>query len=157
MSAPKSVTKVLTKGNAGKVEFKDSVDQANYYIYELTRAALRDVGKFLKTNFRTKYYQHFKRHSGDAGRATTVKVLAGKSTTHPRLQIGLLAGKVDGFYAYFQEFGSSRTPKLGLLQNLVKDNVATIIQIESQYLSGLSEEAEALQSKVSEEEYSDED
>ena len=62
---------------------------------------------------------------------------------------------VKGFYSYFQEFGSSQTPKLGLLSNAVEDNIPTIIEIESKYLSGLESEAQAL-SMISEEEYEDE-
>ena len=71
-----------------------------------------------------------------------------ESTIKPRLEIGLPSTKsgkkVKGFYGYFQEVGSSKTPKMGLLQNAVNSNVATIIEIESQYLSALKDEAEAL-------------
>ena len=83
-------------------------------------------------------------------------VISGKFTTAPRVQVGLKSGKVDGFYAYFQEFGTSKTPRLGLLSSVVEDNVAQIVEIESKYLSGLEDEAAAL-ALISEEEYSDED
>ena len=148
MSVPKSVVKVKKNG----VEYTSNVDAAQYYIYELTRAALRDVAKFVKTEFRRVYYEHFGKNTGDGGKAISYKVISGKSTTAPRVQIGLKAGKVDGFYAFFQEFGSSKTPRLGLLSNTVESNVAQIVEIESKYLSGLEDEAAAL-SMIDEKDY----
>lgn len=150
MGAPKSVVKVKKNG----VEYTSNVDAAEYYIHELTRAALRDVGKFVKTKFRESYYSHFGKHSGDGGKAVSYKVISSKTTTAPRVQIGLKQGKVDGFYAFFQEFGSSKTQKLGLLSHAVEDNIAQIVEIESKYLSGLEDEAEAL-SKINEGDYED--
>ena len=57
----------------------------------------------------------------------------------------------------FQEFGSSRTPRLGLLTDSVEGNIPTIIEIESKYLSGLNDEATALAMIDSEGDYEDED
>lgn len=150
MSAPKSVTKINKNG----VTYTSNVDACQYYIHELSRAALRDVGKFIRTKWRQIYYELFTRHSGDGGKATNYNVIASKSTTAPRVQVGLKTGKVDGFYAYYQEFGSSKQPRLGLLTGLVEDNVATIVEIESKYLSALESEAEAL-ALIDESEYSD--
>jgi len=157
MSAPKSVVKIDKNG----VKYTSNVDFCQYSIKELTRAALRDVGKFVKRRFRESYYQQFKKHTGDAGKVTYAKVYASESTIKPRLEIGLPSKKsgrkVKGFYGYFQEVGSSKTPKLGLLQNAVNSNVATIIEIESQYLSALKDEAEALNLIDSEQDYEVED
>src|SRR5690606_41697884 len=44
MAMPKSVTKVTRHG----VEFTSNVDRAKYTITELSRAALKDVAKFLR-------------------------------------------------------------------------------------------------------------
>lgn len=156
MATPKTVTKVI-KNSGGQVEFTSDCDQAQYFIHELTRAALRDVGKFLKSEFRSSYYSHFKRRTGTAGKATSVKVWSSKNTKYPRLEIGLKQGKQDGFYAYFQEFGTKtgNVPRLGLLQHAAKDNISTIIEIESKYLSGLNGEAASLKSQVNEGEYND--
>lgn len=57
----------------------------------------------------------------------------------------------------FQEFGSSRTQRLGLLTDSVEGNIPTIIEIESKYLSGLNDEATALAMIDSEGDYEDED
>ena len=69
------------------------------------------------------------------------------------MDIGLRTGAVPGFYAYFQEFGTSTgIPKLGLLTHAVEDNVSEIVKIESQYLSGLEEEAARLEAIIDENE-----
>ncbi len=151
MSAPKSVTKLKVKDGKVNITYESNLDAAQYYLFELTRAALRDVGKFVTKVFRTAYYQHFQKRTGNAGKATKYKVWAGAKTTAPRVQIGLKTGQVDGFYAYFQEFGTSTgIPRLGLLTHAVEDNVAEIVKIESQYLSGLSDEAERLDALINE-------
>lgn len=143
MSIPKSVTKINKDG----VQFISSVDRVQYTMKELCRAALRDVGKFVCREFRTAYYKHFKRHRGNIGRNTQYFV-KWKYEKYPSLQVGL---KPAAFYGGFQEVGSSKQPKLGLLSGAVQNNVATIIEIESQYLSALEDEAEAL-SLISDEE-----
>lgn len=48
MSVPKSVVKFDKNG----VVYTSSVDRANYTMKELSRAALRDVGKFVCREFR---------------------------------------------------------------------------------------------------------
>lgn len=152
MSTPKSVVKISKNG----VVYESSVDKCQYYLFELTRAALRDVGKFVIKKFREMYYASFHRHTGDGGKATRYKVISGKNTKYPRVEIGLPhSGKgkeVKGFYSYFQEFGTSNTPKLGLLTRAVEDNISEIVKIESQYLSALEDEAAAL-SMINEEDY----
>lgn len=152
MPTPKSQVKVSYKKGKTEVRYESNLDAAQYFIYELNRAALRDVGKFLAKLFKISFYQNFKKHSGDAGRATKYQVISGKSTTFPRMQIGLKTGAQDGFYAYFQEFGTStgNVPRLGLLTKAAKENVSEIVKIESQYLSGLSDEAKKLENMINE-------
>lgn len=152
MGAPKSVIKVNKNG----VQYTSDVDATQYYIHELSRAAMRDVGKFIKKTWQKSYDEHFKKHTGHGRASTSVKVIAGEKTTHPRVQIGLKTGKVDGFYAYFQEFGTSKQPRLGLLTHAAEDNIAEIVKIESQYLSGLSDEASRLESLIDESDYEEE-
>ena len=64
MPAPKSVTKIKTKNGNVSVEYTTDVDAAAYYMHELTRAALRDVGKYVAKVYRTAYYSHFKKRTG---------------------------------------------------------------------------------------------
>lgn len=144
MSIPKSVTKITKDG----VEFTSSVDRCSYTLKELCRAALRDVGKFICKRFRQSYYSIFKRKKGNVGRYTQYWVRH-KYDAYPNMQVGV---KPNAFYGGFQELGSSKQPKLGLLSAAVQDNVAEIIKIESQYLSALEDEAEAL-ALISEDDY----
>lgn len=144
MSLPPSVTKISKDG----IEFVSSVDRCSYTMKELCRAALRDVGKFVCKRFRQSYYDRFKRKKGNVGRFTQYWVKH-KYEEYPNLQVGV---KPNAFYGGFQELGSSKTEKLGLLSNAVHDNIAEIIQIESQYLSALEDEAEAL-ALISDEDY----
>lgn len=151
MPTPKSQTKVLVKNGKAEVTYEENFDAAEYFIHELNRAALRDVGKFVTKLFKTSYYQNFNKNTGKAGKATKYKVISSAKTTAPRVQIGLKTGQVEGFYAYYQEFGTSTgIPRLGLLTHAVEDNVEEIIKIESQYLSGLSDEASKLESLINE-------
>lgn len=144
MAIPKSVTKV---SKDGLVTYTQSVDRVNYTIRELTRAALRDVGRYVCKQFRSAYYARFKKHSGRVGKYTQYWVKYKQKDIE--LQVGM---KPNAFYGGFQELGSSKTPKHGLLTHAVQDNIKTIIEIESQYLSALEDEARAL-SLIGEEDY----
>ena len=141
MPIPKSIVK-FKKGN---VEYVSNVDRVQYTMEELSRAALRDVGKYICNRFRSNYYGVFKRRKGKVGRYTQYWVRKKECD----LQIGL---KPFAFYGAFQEFGSSKTPKLGLLRQTVDENIAKIVEIESKYLSALEDEAKAL-SLIKEDEY----
>ena len=92
------------------------------------------------------------KHRGLARKAIRYKVYSNKNTQYPRVQIGLKNTKV-GFYSMFQEFGSSKTPKYSLLTKAVEDNIQQIVEIESQYLSALEDEAKALSMIESEDDY----
>ena len=144
MAIPRSVTRVSSDGN---VTYTQSVDRVNYTIRELTRAALRDVGRYVCKQFRNSYYGTFKKRSGRIGKFTQYWV------RHKQKEVELQVGmKPNAFYGGYQELGSSKTTKHALLTHAVQDNIATIIEIESQYLSALEDEARAL-SLISEEEY----
>lgn len=140
MSVPKSVTKINKNG----VTYTSNVDACQYYIFELCRAALRDVAKFVKRTFRDSFYSIFNKETGEAGKATKSIVYSNKDTKYPRVEIGLKKNQLKGVYGYEQEFGTSNIPKLRLMTNAVESNVATIVEIESKYLSALESEAQAL-------------
>lgn len=142
MPVPKSVVKIK-KGN---VEYISNVDRVQYTIQELTRAALRDVGKYICNVFRTGYYGTFRRKKGNVGRYTQYWVRKKEFD----LQVGI---KPNAFYGGFQELGTSKTKKLGILEKTVNDNIAQIVEIESKYLSSLEDEASALALIESENDY----
>lgn len=134
MSVPKSVIKI----KKGEVTYTSNVDRCAYTIKELCRAALRDTGKFVCAKFRIAYYGTFKRRSGRVGRYTQYWV----RKRDMDLQVGL---KPNGFYGGFQELGTSKTPKSGLLKGSVQENIPKIIEIQSKYLSALEgDESNAL-------------
>jgi len=141
MGVPKSVVKFKKNG----VEYTSSVDRVSYTINELTRAALRDVGKFICRKFKSNYYSRFKKQKGRVGKYAQYWVRKNEND----LQVGL---KPFAFYGGFQELGTNKTPKLGLFRKAAEDNIAEIVKIESQYLSALESEASAF-SKINESEY----
>lgn len=141
MALPKSVIK-FKKGN---VEYTSSVERVNYTISELTRAALRDTGKFICNRFRKEYYGVFKRKKGRVGKFSQYWVRKNEGN----LQVGV---KPNGFYGLFQELGSSKTKKLGLLSKATQENIEEIRRIQAQYLSAIEDENKA-SSLISEEDY----
>lgn len=150
MPTPKSQVKISYKKGKTEVTYESNLDATEYFLFELNRAALRDVGKYVIKKFQEAYYQHFRKHSGRGAKGTKYNVWSKRDTLYPRVQIGL--ANMNGFYGYFQELGTSKEPKLGLLTHAVQDNVAEIVKIESQYLSGLSDEAARLEALINENE-----
>ena len=130
-------TRVIRINHKNGITFIDNVDRTKYTVREVTRAALRDTGKYVCNRFRKNYYSAFKRKKHRVGRATQYWVRKRENN----LQVGV---KPNGFYGLFQEFGSSKTKKLGLLQKSVKNNIPMIVKIQSQYLSALESEARAI-------------
>lgn len=148
MSVPKSVVKINKDG----VTYTSSVDRAAYTILELTRAALRDVGRYLArtANSSAMKLKGLKKSRRVRGRTSTFlyNVPWAKSGL-PHLEVGVTD---DTWYGVQQELGTSKQPKRRILRNAANDNIAKIIEIESQYLSSLEDEAKALR-LISEEEY----
>ena len=162
MSVPKSVVKIDKKG----VHYTSSVDRASYTILELTRAALRDVGRFVVRKANAKAVKQLRGMTSTKGKSNSSwkglhKRVKGTTSTFlykvpwaktglPHLEVGVTD---DAWYGVEQELGSSKMPKLGILRNSTHENIAKIIEIESKYLSALESEAAAL-SLISENEYS---
>ena len=148
MSVPKSVVRFNRNG----VKYISSVDRASYTIVELSRAAMRDVGKYLArtANSRASKLPGLKKSRRVRGRTSTFlyNVPWAKSGL-PHLEVGVTH---DTWYGVEQELGTSNQPKRQILKKSAQENVAKIIEIESQYLSALEDEARALR-LISEEEY----
>lgn len=128
------------------VEFTSSVDRCNYTIRELTRSALRDVGRYVvrqctrkarrleglgHTRYIQKRFQFWvRKQDGD-------------------LQVGIhnvMKNKNPGetWYGMDQELGLNGQPKRAFLHDSVYDNIRTIRDIEAQYLSAIEDEQRAL-------------
>ena len=143
MSMPKSVTKINKDG----VTFTESVDRANYLITELTRAAMKDVAKYVlrivRANVRAISSQTKKmRYAGMRYQYWVRK-------QELDLQLGIentAKGAESAWWADQSELGTGNQPKRGILRSAVYDNIDMIRKIEAQYLSAIEDEinAEAL-------------
>lgn len=148
MSVPKSVVRFSKDG----VTYTSSVDRASYTILELTRAALRDVGKYLArtANKEGMKLKGLKKSRRVRGRTSTFRYnVPWAKSGLPHLEVGVTH---NTWYGVQQELGTMNQPKRQILRNSAYDNIAQIIEIESQYLSALEDEARALR-LISEEEY----
>ena len=146
MSIPKSGVKF----KKGKIVYTSSVDRAQYTIRELTRAALRDVGKYVSRtcNSAAMKLPGLKKSRRVRGRTSAFQYWARSKSCD--LQVGIKHGT---WYGEQQELGTRNQPKRGILRASVYDNIPTIIEIESKYLSALESEAEALRLIESEDDY----
>lgn len=149
MAVPKSVVRFNKNG----VEYTSSVDKVTYTIVELTRAALRDVGKFLArtANSEAMKLKGLKKSRRVRGKTSTFLYnVPWAASGLPHLEVGVVH---DTWYGVEQELGSSKQPKRQILRKSAQRNIATIVEIESQYLSAMEDEAKAL-SLIDEGEYS---
>lgn len=140
MAVPKSVVRFKKNG----VEYTSNVDRVNYTIVELTRAALRDVGKYLArtANSKAMKLKGLKKSRRVRGRSSTFLYnVPWAKTGLPHLEVGVTH---DTWYGVEQELGSSKQPRREILKKSAQENTAMIVEIESQYLSALEDEAAAL-------------
>lgn len=146
MAAPKSVMKINKDG----VQFTESVDRANYFITELTRAAMKDVAKFILRIVRKNV-----RAINNQTRRMRYAPLRYQYWVRKKecdLQLGIentARGANTAWWADQAELGTANQPKRGFLRSAVYDNIDTIRKIEAQYLSGIETEDE---SQIDEEE-----
>lgn len=137
MSLPNSVK--FTKNG---VEYLSNCDRLQYTIKELTRAALRDTGKYICRQARKKIH----RRTGRMAKNTQYWVRSKQEV--PDLQVGFKPG---GFYGLFQEIGTEKQPKIGALSDVTENGADEIRKIQQQYLSAVG--TESAESKISEGEY----
>lgn len=148
MSVPDSVMKIKkTKGSDGyELTFTSSVDRVNYTLKELITRANKDVGKYLvkiihgkvkgigglfrmKGSTRHKRYQYWaRRKEGD--------LIIGVENTSK--------GAVSAWWADQAELGTNSQPKRGFIYETVQENIDQIREIQSQYLSAINNEPEAV-------------
>ena len=148
MAVPKSVVRFRKNG----VEYTSSVDRVNYTIVELTRAALRDVGKYLArtANSKAMKLKGLKKSRRVRGRTSTFLYnVPWAQSGLPHLEVGVTH---DTWYGVEQEMGSSKQPRRQILKKSAQENISIIAAIESQYLSAMEDEAKAL-SLIDEGEY----
>jgi len=139
---PKTITKVTKDG----VTFKSNVDRAQYTIYELKRAALRDVAKLIRKRMIEKLKKL-------PGMKRNKRIYKGVGYWNRKRESDLLVGfQADTWYSARSELGTHGSPARGILRGTVFENINEIQRIQAQYLSGLSKENPSL-SGTSEEDY----
>lgn len=142
MPMPPSVTRV----RRGQVEFISNVDRAKYTLRELTRAALRDIGKVLTYKIITKVNNR----AGGGLRKTKLPKAFFQYWNRNRetdLVVGIKHGKKGRkttWYGAQQELGTDGQPKRAILRTTVFENIAVIRQIQAQYLKHIEDEEAAL-------------
>ena len=140
MGLPPSVTKISKNG----VTFTESVDRANYLITELTRAAMKDVARYVlrivRANVRGINAQTKKM------RYAPLRYQYWVRKKECDLQLGVentARGAESAWWADQAELGTGNQPKRGFLRAAVYDNIQMIRQIEAQYLSAIVDELSA--------------
>lgn len=137
MSLPKSV-----KFTRNGIEYLSNCDRIQYTIKELTRAALRDTGKYICKMTRKKV----RRKTGRLAKNTQYWVRSKQET--PDLQVGFKSG---GFYGLYQEIGTVKYKKIAALSDSTESGVSEIQKIQQQYLSAVG--TESAESMIDEGEY----
>ncbi len=139
MANPPRAIKITKDG----IEYLNNVDRVNYTLEELGMAALRDVGRFLQKEARSR-----------APRKTenlikNISVFARKKAHD--LQLGIYKddrakkkGLKPAFYGKFFELGTSKMTARPFLEPSVKENIETIRRIQGQYLSAIEDENQAM-------------
>lgn len=139
------------KYKKGNFTYENNVDKVNYTLNELTRAALRDVGKYICNKAREKIK---KLHGGGLRRSkrpfkSTQFWVRRKETD---LQVGF---KHDTWYGAAQELGDKGQPKRSILLETVQEEIDKIQEIEGHFLSAIEDEIKAKQ-LINEDEYTTE-
>lgn len=147
MPLPPQATKLSRNG----VTLTSNVDRANYLITELTRAALRDVAKYVlkivRNNVRN-INNYTKRTFGKGGhnQYAPMRYQYWLRKKEGDLQLGIentAKGAKTAWWADQSELGTGGQPKRGFLRSAVYNNIDTIRKIEAQYLSAIEDEINA--------------
>ncbi|MBN2796230.1 MAG: hypothetical protein JXR88_12540 [Clostridia bacterium] len=128
------------------VEYISRVERSKYLISELTRAALRDVGKFL----RRKQLDEARKLPGFKRGKRPLRAF--QYWVRSREQDLITGIKHNTWYGALQELGSKNHPKKGIVSNSVMENIDEIRRIEGQYLSAIEDENRAI-GLISDDEY----
>jgi HK97 gp10 family phage protein len=130
-----SVVRVTRNG----IEFTSSIDRTKYLLSELERAALREVGKFIrKIIWKQARLQAGLRKGKRISNAFQFWVRKRETD----LQIGI---KANTWYGVDQELGTKKQPRRAILSNAVMNNIDDIQRIMAVYLKYVEDEQLALQ------------
>lgn len=142
MPVPKPKMKIKQDG----IEYIEDFDRAEYYIEELSRAALRDIAKFIKKVVRKEYYTQFNKRTGSTFYGFKGSFGYWLRKKEKDLVVGINVAEKDPKGASWfavQELGSEDRPKLGIFFNAVNNNIDALREIEAEYLSYIDDEIHA--------------
>lgn len=120
------------------VELISNVDRCKYFITELTRAALKDVGKLVRRRGLDKMRKLRGLRRGKRPPHALQYWVRKRETD---LQVGL---KHNTWYSVDQELGTRNQPKRSILRDSAFENIDDIRRIEGAYLSAIEDENRAL-------------
>jgi len=120
------------------VEYVSNVERTKYTILELTRAALKDVARFLRRRMLDKAR---KMPGMKKGRRIPNAFQYWVRRKETDLIIGI---KHDTWYGAEQELGTNGQPKRSVLRQTVYENINEIRKIQGKYLSAIEDENRAL-------------
>jgi hypothetical protein len=135
MPLPRSVVRINRNG----VKFTSSVERAEYTLEELTRAALRDIGKLVTFKARDKV-RAIANHSMKRSQRVKNAFQSWNRRRETDLQVGI---KHETWYGVDQELGLDGQPKRDILRKTVFENIDTIQQISAKYLKHIEDEMTA--------------
>ena len=152
MPLPASQVKTHKVNGKVAVELTDNVERVNYTMSELTKAALRDIGKALVPLIK----QSTPVRTGRLRASWQKWVRKDKTSGEQQLQIGVYSaaqakkkGKPYAFHAHLVILGH-KTRNGGYVQGhnfpeeVVRTNISLIREIQGRYLSAISDENEAI-------------
>ena len=139
MAVPKAM-----KIKKGEVVFESNIDRANYLIDELTRAALKDVGRLVMYECSKKVKAINKYMRKRPYVAKRYQMWVRKKENY--LDVGIentKFGAESAWWADQAELGTHNQPKRGILRSSVYDNLDKIREIEAHYLSAIEDDLKA--------------
>lgn len=139
MAMPKTVTKVTKDG----VTFTSNVDRVNYTLGELSRAALRDVGKLLRKRMKLKVPKDTKSLEKNIATRVVKKTETLEVGVYSRERAKKRGLDYAGYYAHIIEFGSRLLSARPFLRQTVTEEINTIREIEAKYLQAIEDEQKA--------------
>jgi hypothetical protein len=135
MPLPRSVVRINRNG----VKFTSSVERAEYTLEELTRAALRDIGKLVTFKARDKV-RAIANHSMKRSQRVKNAFQSWNRRRETDLQVGI---KHETWYGVDQELGLDGQPKRDILRKTVFENINVIQEISAKYLKHIEDEMTA--------------
>lgn len=132
MPLPKSVIRVNKKG----IQYTSSVIRSKYTLRELTRAALRDIGKFVSFGCRDVV-----RGVANKSLKRSQRVKNAFQFWNRKREVDLQVGiRHDTWYGVDQELGLNNQPKRDILRTFVMSHIPEIREIQSKYLKHIEDE-----------------